>query len=99
LDLKLYKRNETVDPDEVIVKQSEIDELHEKFRDISDGRPYIEKAHDIAYDYCEEFYYELGRPNRDELKIGRFYDLDATLAVVGKDKFIGKLDVINSIMV
>jgi len=99
LEVKLFKRQEPVDTDELITKQSAVDELLEKYNSITDGRPYAEKIDDIAFDFCEEYFYELSKATRDEIQIGRFYDLDATLSVVGKDKFIGKLDVVSSIVV
>lgn len=99
LEVKLVKRQETADADELISKQAAIDELLEKYNSITDGRPYAEKIDDIAFDFCEEFFYELSKATRDEIQIGRFYDLDATLSVVGKDKFMGKLDVVTSIVV
>lgn len=99
IELKLYKRQDEVDADVVIIKQSQIDELLEKFTMIAESGQYTEKTEDIAYDFCEELYYELSRPNRDEFKIGRFYDINSKLNVVGKDAFVGKQEVVNSIIV
>ena len=99
IELKFYKRQDEVDADVVIVKQSAIDELLEKYSLIADSGQYTEKTEDIAYDFCEEFYYELSRPSRDELKIGRFYDISSVMNVVGKEAFVGKQDIVNSIVV
>lgn len=99
IELKLYKRQDEVDADVVIIKQSQIDELLEKYTMIAESGQYTEKTEDIAYDFCEELYYELSRPNRDEFMIGRFYDINSKLNVVGKDAFVGKQEVVNSIIV
>lgn len=99
LAIKFCKRKETVNPDEVIIMQGEMEELLEKYNSISDGKPYMEKSADIAHDFCDDFFYELSHQNRDVNKIGKYYDIDATLSVVGKDKFVGKFEIASSIAV
>jgi DNA-directed RNA polymerase len=96
--LRDLRRNDA-DPDEVIIAQSEMDELLEKYLAISDGKVYSEKMEDIATDFCDEMFYELSKPDRDEVKLSRFYDLDATVSVVGGDRFVGKLACVQSITV
>lgn len=86
------------DPDAILVVMAEIEELIEKYNHLSDT-VYIEKIDDIANDFCDEFYYELGKNSRDELLISKFYDLDAVLTVVGNDKYTGKLSIVKSILV
>lgn len=99
LELKALRRKDVQDADEIIVKQNEMDTLLEKYNTVADGKTYTEKIDDIAHDFCEEYFYELCKQSRDEVSIGRFYDVDAVLITVGKDKFVGKLDVVNSIAV
>jgi hypothetical protein len=98
LTLRELRRSEAP-PDEIIIAQSGMDELLEKYLAISDGKVYAEKIEDVAADFCDELFYELSRPDRDEVKLSRFYDLDAILSVVGGDRFVGKLACVQSIAV
>lgn len=98
LALKALQRK-GADGDEIVMKQSQITELMEKFISVSDGKTYADTNEHIAIDFCDEFFYELMKHDRGEISISKFYDVDACLNVVGCDKFLGKLDIANSIMV
>lgn len=86
------------DPDAILVVIAEMEELTDKYNRMADS-VYIEKIDDIANDFCDEFYYELGKEIRDEVLLSKFYDLDAVLTVIGNDKYTGKLAIIKSILV
>lgn len=76
-----------------------MEELEEKYNNLTEGKAYAEKPEDIANDFCDELYYDLAKPDRDDVKLSRFYDLDAIMNVVGYCQFVGKLAIVNSILV
>jgi hypothetical protein len=91
-------RRTEADPDEILIKMSEMEDLTEKYNNSADTA-YVEKIEDIANDLCDELYYELGKDTRDDVSLSRFYDLDAIVTVVGNDKYVGKIAIVNSMLV
>jgi hypothetical protein len=99
IDIKLYKRSSDFEADELLKKQGELDILYEKYIEVSDGRGYTDETKFMVDEFCDEYFYDFDMDDRDDFTVGRFYDLDASLYIVGKEKKLGKSEIIQSLLV
>jgi hypothetical protein len=88
--LKLALRGGPLKAEELAKFQKEVDLLLGKFLDASFGDKYEETEAEIAAEFYEEYYYAFDKDDRLEVALGRFYEIDAVMTVVGDRTYKGK---------